>query len=645
MNEQKEKEIELKDNTITIDDNENNSTNISENISTNTVNTTNDENTKSKKKRNKKLIISLVVGFGLLLFLCVFSVIFAIIYMNNSNILPNITINGISIEGMSKEEAISSLSKLIETKIEKDIDLSYPAEPVTIDEEDEVSESLSVADTKLTFSGLEINYKINEAVNSAYNIGRSGNLVQNNFNILKSLIFGNNINMEYSINNEVVDSLISNISSNLSDKVIQCSYYIEDDNLVVTTGTEGNTVDTDAFNKILHSILSDISSSENTIKVPIILVQPDDIDLDKIHTEVYKEAQNAYYEKEPFKVYNEIKGIDFNLSEAKELLNEVKEEYIIPLIITNPEISVEDLNINVFPDLLGTFTTKYDASNKGRTTNLNLAANKVNGTILSPGEEFSYNKIVGERTIEAGYKEAKIYSGGEVIDGLGGGICQISSTLYNAVIFSNLEITERHNHQFVTSYVPAGRDATVVYGAKDFKFKNNRTYPVKILFTVSGGIAKASIYGIKEEVEYDVSFDIDVISRINYSVKYEEDSSLPSGTEEIKQKGSTGVIVKDYKVLKLNGTVVSKTFLAQDRYNPMPRIIIQGTKYVAPSTPSEPPVTEKPKVEKPETPSTDTNSTTTNTVINNTTSTTTNTTETKPSVNDSNTGNNEKPTN
>ena len=159
--------------------------------------------------------------------------------------------------------------------------------------------------------------------------------------------------------------------------------------------------------------------------------------------------KSIYYEKDPFKVYNEILGVDFDITAAKEILKENKSEYTIPLIISEPEITIKDLDINVFPDILGSFTTKYDASNTSRSTNLRLAANKINGTILSPGETFSYNKIVGERTIEAGYKEAKIYSGGEVVDGLGGGICQISTTLYNAALFANMEIVELYNHQFV----------------------------------------------------------------------------------------------------------------------------------------------------------------------------------------------------
>jgi vancomycin resistance protein YoaR len=207
---------------------------------------------------------------------------------------------------------------------------------------------------------------------------------------------------------------------------------------------------------------------------------------------------------------------------------------------------------------------------------LTIAIQKINGTVLTPGEEFSYNKTLGERTVAAGYKEAKIYSAGQVVDGLGGGICQISSTLYNAVLLANLEVTERRNHQFVTSYVPAGRDATVVYGSQDFKFKNSRKYPIKIQASISSGIAKISIYGLQEEKEYDISFQTNTLSTIPYTTEYIDDSSLSAGEEVVKQKGTNGLITETYKIVKLNGVVVSKTFLSKDTYNAMDRIIRRG---------------------------------------------------------------------
>ena len=160
-----------------------------------------------------------------------------------------------------------------------------------------------------------------------------------------------------------------------------------------------------------------------------------------------------------------------------------------------------------------------------------------------PGEEFSYNQTLGPRTVATGYKSAKIFSNGEVVDGIGGGICQISSTLYDAVVYADLEITDRRNHQFVTSYLKAGLDATVVYGSQDFKFKNSRNYPIKIVSTVSNGIAKIDIYGVKEETEYQVKIEPVVLQTTPTSIK-----------------------TITYKYRYLNGKLVDKVVLSRDTY-------------------------------------------------------------------------------
>ena len=184
------------------------------------------------------------------------------------------------------------------------------------------------------------------------------------------------------------------------------------------------------------------------------------------------------------------------------------------------------------------------------------------------GDTFSYNQTLGERTVAAGYKNGKIYENGEVVDGIGGGICQISSTLYNAVLMANMKVTERRNHQFVTSYVPAGRDAT-------------RTYAIKIKAGVSNGIATISIYGIKEENEYTTSFETKTISSIPFTVKYVDDATLSTGTEKVKQKGANGLISETYMIKSLNGKVVSRELLSRDTYSAMQKIILKGTKGAA----------------------------------------------------------------
>ena len=214
--------------------------------------------------------------------------------------------------------------------------------------------------------------------------------------------------------------------------------------------------------KIISQIIE--GTNKNVIEIPVEEKEPEEISIEKIYKEIYKEPKDAYYTTEPFTIYPHEDGVDFaiTMEEAKKLLEEEKQEYEIPLKYTSPEKTTHDIGTEAFLDLISRFSTKYDVTLRNRTTNLELASNKINGYVLLPGEEFSYNKVVGERTIAAGYKEAAMYSGGEVVDGLGGGICQISSTLYNVVVKANLEVTQRSNHQFVTSYVDAGKDATVV---------------------------------------------------------------------------------------------------------------------------------------------------------------------------------------
>ena len=512
--------------------------------------------------KNKKLLIILI----LVIIFFILSIIFSLLNFGSNKIISGVYIANTDISKMTKENASNLLKKIANEK-NNEIILEYKAE----DEEYE---------KKLDLSILNIDFNLDNAINSAYNIGRNGNIFQSNFEIAKTIFFKETINLNISLDEKMLNTIISDISSNLPNKLIQSGYYIEDKNLVITKGSSGVIVDKDSLIKKITDYIQDFSQTNTTLSIPVKFVEPDIIDIDKIHAEIHKEAKNAYFEEDPFKVYPEVKGVDFDVDKAKKILNEHSDntEFSIELKYTNPKTTLKNLKINLFPDELSTFFTQYDEKNKDRNTNLKIAAAKIDGTILSPGEEFSYNKIVGARSIEAGYKEAKIYQNGKVVDGLGGGICQISSTLYNAVVLANLDVTERFNHQFITSYVKPGYDATVAYGSKDLKFKNNRTYPIRIDVYVSNGMATVDIYGIKEKQEKEVSIEVETVSTIPYETKYITDSSLTSGEEKLKQRGADGVIVNSYKITKENGTIISKELLSKDTYKPLERIIAKSTK-------------------------------------------------------------------
>ena len=472
-----------------------------------------------------------IFGFSILLFiilLCIAFLIFTFINNKNENIISGIHIKGVEVSGLSTEKAKETIQNYINENLPENINLVH-----------------NDYETSIPLSALNVSFDIDSAVEQAYETGKSGNIFENSFIALKTWINPIDIELSATLDEEQLRTALNDISSKLPDTVIGSGYYIEGNDLIVTKGSEGNVVNVDQMCTYIKSGISNLTLKNRTLDIATVSKQPSAIDIEKIYNEIYKEPVDAYYTQDPFAVYPSENGLDFaiSLDEAKEMLLEDKSEYVIPLQTLYPNVTTNMIGTEAFPDMLSTYSTRYSTSDRDRTTNLQLAASKINGTVVMPGETFSYNQVVGERTIAAGYKEAPIYVEGEVVDGLGGGICQITSTLYNAVLYANLEIVERSNHQFVPSYVTASRDATVVYGSIDFKFKNNRDYPIKLVCSVSGGIAKFDIYGLRIDNEYEV-----------------EISSYVTGST------SDSTYSEAYRILKQNGQVISTELLSKDTY-------------------------------------------------------------------------------
>ena len=517
------------------------------------------------KKKSKKSLILVAFLVVILLFL---STIFAIVNMNNVNIVKGVYIEGIDSSNLSKED----ISNIINEKISliQNIEVSYG----------EFSETIKTEDLKL-----EVDSKT--AINKAMSIGKSENILVDNFNILKSMLLKTYIDLDIKIDDEKFDEVVRNIQAEIPNKIEQYSYEIKDEELIITNGKAGNQVIKEELkNIIITNIKNQIKGINETYQIPVQYAEPDKIDIEKIYKEIYKEAKDAYIIEEPFELYKEENGVDFAISieEAKKIVSDEKEIYTIPLKITKPKVAVKDLGDKLFKQTLAKYTTIYDAGVYNRAHNVALAAKTINGTILLPGETFSYNGKLGNTNAANGYKEATAYVGGKVVPSYGGGICQVSSTLYNAVLYANLEIVERHNHSYIVSYVPAGRDATVAYGGKDFKFKNTRSYPIKIVASAKNGVVSISIAGIKEEKEYEVVLTSSVLSTKANGTTYENNSNLPEGTEKVIQKGYIGKTSIAYKILKYNGATISKTVLSKDTYKPMNRIVQVGTKKVETTT-------------------------------------------------------------
>lgn len=529
------------------------------------IDKTNENNEEIEKKqikahKSKKRTIIIII-ISMILILAVLSVIFSLVNLFNNNIIQGVSINGIDVSGLSADEATNRLNSEIDKNSDKEIKFTYG----------DIMRTTSLNE-------LEVNYDVKEAIEKATKVGREENIFINNFNIIKALILKQKIKMEVTYNEEKITELKQEIIQEVPNAVEESSYCIEDSNLIITKGKEGLSINQDYFEELIKDSINKIASENNSIEIVLEEKQPESIDIQKIHDEIYKEPQDAYVSQDPVVVHPSVDGIDFDVESAKQILEQDCEEYTIPLTITPASKTLKDLGEDAFPNDLGTFSTRYDATNKNRSNNISLASDKINGTIIMPGETFSYNTTVGKRTIEAGYKEAGAYAGGKVIQEIGGGICQVSSTLYNAVLYANLEIVSRSNHYFQCSYVDAGRDATVSWGSVDFKFKNNRTYPIEIVSKGKNGVVTITIKGIKEEKEYEVIISSKVKSIIDQEIKYEDDNTIEEGKQTVEQVGHNGCISETYKIVKLNGVTVSNSLISTDTYHALDKIIKVGTK-------------------------------------------------------------------
>lgn len=534
------------------------------------------EDIAKEKKKIKKITISSIV---LTVALLILSTIFALLNLSNPRIIKNVYINNIPVENLLVTEAEGKLNKIYQDDYDKDITLK-----------------LNDFEYKIRPKQIEFKPEIEKTVKDAYNFGRNKNIFKNNYDILGQYFKLKKIPMTSNFNKELYDGVLKDLISKIPGQVKQPSYNIEEKTLFVYPGEEGLVLDNEKVKKKIIERFEG-KTEENVIEIPVSKVAPNKIDIEQIYNEVKKDPVDANYNKETKEVTIEENGIDFDISldEAKKIFLENKDEYKIPLKIIPPKITLNDLDLPIFDNTISTYSTTYNAGLTARTKNLKLAASKINGLILKPGETFSYNRVVGKRTIAAGYQNAAIFSGGKVVDDVGGGICQISSTLYGAVLNANLQVIERTNHGMQTSYSKPGIDATVYYGSLDFKFKNNRNVPIKLYASVSGGKVVVSIKGENPEGE-KANITTEILRVIPRKLIVKEDPNMEIGKEVVQQGGADGKEVRTYKQIVKNGSSKGRTIVSTDIYNPSDRIVVKGTKKPEPKPEPKPEVKPEPEV-------------------------------------------------
>ncbi len=560
----------------------------------------------SKKHASPMLILIPVIILTIVLLVYV---ILCVIASASTTFFPNTRVLGANLEGMTVEEAASYLSGAIQDSGDEQV-LQIQAG------EDIISVELIQMVTIDAESAAEY------AFQSTHSTG-----IASGFRYLSALIGGCDVDISEFISfQDDLDSLNSLLDSCLQGydgAVVQTSYEIDEDVILITKGTSGHSIDFDALQA---DILSAIESGDysSVIVCSLIITEPDAFDLSGIYEEIYSEAVNASLDDDA-NVVEGAMGVSFDLEAAQSQLDAAEEGSVvsISLIFTEPDITAESLEELLFRYVLGTASSTVTGTS-ARISNVKLAASYCDGVILNPGESFSYNNVVGQRTVERGFQAAPAYSNGDTVLEVGGGICQVSSTIYLATLRSNLEIVERRNHSYICSYMPYGEDATVSWGGPDFVFKNDTDYPIKIVVTYSSGTLTATVYGTNLTGQYTVITN-EVTSTTSYETVYQETTDLDVGKTEVKTTGYNGMTVKVYRnVYAADGTLISSSLESNNTYKVRNKVVLVG---VADTTDETTTTDTETTTTDTETTTTDTGTTSTETETSNTDTTTDNTSQ------------------
>lgn len=491
-------------------------------------------------------------------------------------ILNNVSVLGVSIGGMSREDASATLESAFEgdycqnnmviTMYDQQIEIPAHTAGITLD--------------------------VNAAVEAAYDLGRTGNQAQRKLEQSQAALIGIKANAApfLSYNDSALREECSTLFSRFTTEAIDGSWEItggkpdlsadeapeNTQTLVVTAGTPGYEMD---MEDLLEQIKEAYANAKFSVEYTCKITEPKKVDLNQVYDECCTEPVEAQMDKDTFEVSEHSYGYVFDLEAAQALQKDTAfgERFEVPFTVVAPQHTKAALEEVLFRDVLGTYTAYSASDPNNRDVNLKLSCKAINDTVLMPGEIFSYNPALGKRTPEAGWKEADGYVGKETVKEYGGGICQASSCLYLSAMLADLEIVERVNHGFISAYMPYGMDATVSWGGPEFRFKNTTEYPLRIEAWSSGGAVTVRLVGTDTK-DYYVKVTYEVLSTDPFETVYEEmteDNEKGYKDGDVVTSGYTGYKVRTYrcKYSKDTDELLSREVEATSVYNRRDKII------------------------------------------------------------------------
>lgn len=428
-----------------------------------------DPKREQRRERRRKARVAFL-AFLAIVIMAAAAVTVAGAYVTYSDtVYPNVSVNGILVGGLTREQIPGMLEKA-----GWDILASRPL-MVTL---------LNTSDFEIDMCASGAMPSKEEIAEKAFNYGRESNWYFNLLSYLKCLMVPVEANSDsVQLKTDYIYAQIEKGIDEINKASGEIGYTIDKENSVLrmVKGAGDFHFDTNA---IASEITAALSEGKSRISYDTLSVEPQMPDFDAIHTELAREPMDAHFSDDnTFTVIEEIVGCEFDVVNAKAIWSSAApaKEVVIPMTLTYPEITEKYLNSLLFRDVLGERTTYFPNSNDNRINNLCMASSIINDFVLYPGDIFSYNDTVGQRTEERGFLPAGAYSSGEVVEEIGGGVCQVSSTLYCAMLSGyGLTTVERSPHYFPSDYIEKGYDATVSWPNPNFKFRNDTAYPIKI---------------------------------------------------------------------------------------------------------------------------------------------------------------------
>ena len=435
----------------------------------------------------KGLIIALALVAIVVLGVCSYG----FVLKNQDAIYPNVYVAGVNVGGLKRDAAVSAVSEAVEK--------SYASDTLNV--------VLPDRTLSLTPEVTQVALNPEQAIDEAMRYGRSGGPISAVINYLRAGKREYTVDLDSSLNldTEYIRTLIDQTARECASDKIDPIVKVDEDagTITITAGSPAISLDAD---KLYDAVIARFASGDfSDLDFDYDTVACESVDLQQYYDKYCKEMTDAYYDEEKKELVPEVNGYGFDLPYYTQKLAMAKAGDVITIQMEDliPAVTLEDLKKTYFADTLASYDSPHTA-NAARTKNLELACKAINGTVLNPGDEFSFNKIVGERTKEKGYQAAIVYTdGGKSEAQEGGGICQVASTIYTCTLLADLEVTERSPHMYLVTYVEPGMDATIYWPSLDFKFKNSTDMPLRIDASVSGGYVHIKLVGTKQEHDYD----------------------------------------------------------------------------------------------------------------------------------------------